>query len=225
MKLLHDIPSSGHLGEHHTIQSLNQTPVFCFSYLEGTRLYCRTCESCFHSKHRSKVLHHPMQSFQAGEPLGRMAVDVAGEFHTSVSGNWWILVVMDYFTKYVCIIPMPDHKAKTLATSSVKEVFSKIGIPLILHSDQGTDFTSSLFSEVCQLFQIHKTRTSTYRPQSDGMVERFNRTIGSMLCQYVNDQIGTSTYLCVPWPIIVPFIVALDTLQTTSCLDGTSTSP
>ena len=187
MRLLHDIPSAGHLGEKRTISSLRQAPIYWMNCYQDIRLYCRTCESCFRSKYRSKAFRRPMQSFTAGEPMERMAIDVAGEFCESRSGNKWILVCMDYFTKYVTIMPIPNHQAKTLAKHLVKEVFCKIGIPLRLHSDQGTDFLSHLFMEVCQVFQIHKTRTSPWRPQSDGMVERFNRTVGSMMKQYVND--------------------------------------
>ena len=53
-----------------------------------------------------------MQSFTAGEPMERMAIDVAGESSESRSGNKWILVCMDYFTKYVTIMPIPNHQAK-----------------------------------------------------------------------------------------------------------------
>ena len=47
--------------------------------------------------------------------MERMAIDVAGEFHESRSGNKWILVAVDYFTKYVTIMPIQNHQAKTLA--------------------------------------------------------------------------------------------------------------
>jgi transposase InsO family protein len=126
----------------------------------------------------------PMKSFTAGEPLERMAIDIMGELHLTKNGNKCIAVVMDYFTKYVVLLPLPNQKASTVANALVKEVFAKIGIPRALHSDRGTDFLSTLFSETCKLFQIDKTATTPWRPQSDGMVERMNRTLGSMLRQF-----------------------------------------
>ena len=74
-----------------------------------------------------------MQSFTAGEPIERMALDIMGELHLSRSGNKCVLVVMDYFTKYVHLIPLPDQKAVTVAKALVNEVFTKVGIPRFLH--------------------------------------------------------------------------------------------
>ena len=54
----------------------------------------------------------------------------------------------------------------------------------IIHSDQGTQFESAVVTELCQKFGIHKTRTTSYYPASDGQVERFNRTLIEMLSKY-----------------------------------------
>ena len=56
-----------------------------------------------------------------------------------------------------------------------------------IHSDQGKQFVSKLFVEMCNLLQIEKTRTTPYHPESDGMVERFNRTLCAMLSAYVDE--------------------------------------
>ncbi|MEW8545935.1 MAG: hypothetical protein AB2693_20630, partial [Candidatus Thiodiazotropha sp.] len=57
----------------------------------------------------------------------------------------------------------------------------RFGCPEQIHSDMGREFESSLFKEVCRLLGIKKTRTCPYRPESDGLVERFNRTLKKML--------------------------------------------
>ncbi len=129
-----------------------------------------------------------MQSFTAGEPMERMALDIMGDLHLSKGGNKCVLVIMDYFTKYVHLLPLPDQKAATVAKALVNEVFTKVGIPRFLHSDRATNFLSELFRETCKLFKVDRTMTTPWRPQSDGMVERFNRTLGGMLRQFVNTQ-------------------------------------
>jgi transposase InsO family protein len=187
LAMLHDTASSGHLGEKRSVKRLLGVPLFWFGFRKDMRSHCRTCDSCFRSKSRAKHPKVGMQHFSAGFPLERMAVDVAGPFHSTTSQNRFIVVAMDYFTKYVSIIPVPNHKAETVAKVMVNEVFTKIGIPCSLHSDMGSDFVSHLFTEVCRIFQIDKTRTSPFRPQSDGMVERFNRTMGMMLRQFVSN--------------------------------------
>ena len=68
----------------------------------------------------------------------------------------------------------------------VEQVVSRFGIPYFVHSDQGRQ-SESKFSEMCKLLQIAKTRTTRYHPKSDGMVERFNRTLTAMLTAFVNE--------------------------------------
>ena len=77
--------------------------------------------------------------------------------------------------------------AQTVADKITTEFISLLGVPKQLHSDQGRQFEAHLFQEVCRLLGIKKTRTTPCRPQSDGMVERFNRTIQQMLKHFVNE--------------------------------------
>ena len=60
--------------------------------------------------------------------------------------------------------------------------------PLELHADQGRNFKSILFKEVCRFLQITKTRTTLYRPSSHGMVERFNRTLGKIITSFIEQK-------------------------------------
>ena len=145
------------------------------------RIHCRCCDECFKSKPANRKRRFPMQSYTAGEPMERMAIDVMGELPLTTDGNKCILVVMCYFTKFVHIIPIPDQTAKTVATAMVKEVFTRFGLCRFLHSDRGTNFLSEIFSETCKLFGVERTATTPWHPQSDGMVERMNRTLGSLL--------------------------------------------
>jgi transposase InsO family protein len=128
-----------------------------------------------------------MTIYNVGEPMECMALDIAGPFHLTKSGNLYVMVVMDYFTKWAEMIPIPDHTAETCARELVMRVFCRLGLPRELHSDQGRDFLSDLFSGVCKLLHIRRTRTTPWHPQSDGMVERLNRTLAAMLRQYTSE--------------------------------------
>ncbi|KAK2918385.1 hypothetical protein Q8A73_002756 [Channa argus] len=77
--------------------------------------------------------------------------------------------------------PVPDQTATTAAQRLVEDMFSRFGVPEELHSDQGRNFESRLFAEVCQRLGVRKTRTTPLHPQSDGLVERFNRTLATQL--------------------------------------------
>ena len=97
-----------------------------------------------------------------------------------------MLVIMDYFTKFVRVLPLPNHTAITCAKAFVDELVLTFGIPLLLHSDQGREFESNLYAEMCEYLTIVKQRTNSYRPQSDGQVERFNRTLIESLTTLVD---------------------------------------
>ena len=116
-----------------------------------------------------------------------VATDIVGPLPESDGGNSYVLVVADYFTRWIEAFPLPNQEATTVANKLVDEVFLRLGIPEQLHSDQGRQFESKLLSEVCKLLQIHKTRTTPYHPQCDGLVERFNRTLLNMLSTYAVD--------------------------------------
>ena len=74
-----------------------------------------------------------------------------------------------------------------VAHKLVDEFFFRFSVPEQLHSDQGRQFESTIIKEVSRLLQINKTRTTLYHPQSDGLVERFNRTLLSMLATTIAD--------------------------------------
>jgi len=117
--------------------------------------------------------------------MDRVHLDIAGPFPRSQSGNRYLLVIMDQFTKWVEIYPISDQTAET-TVKCLTEFVLRMGMPLQIHTDQGRNFESGLFSAACNLMGIVKTRTTPYRPSSNGQVERFNRSLLKMVRCYVN---------------------------------------
>ena len=128
-----------------------------------------------------------MGTITAGYPMQIVAADLLGPLPESESGNSYILVVADYFTRWIEAFALPNQEAATVANKLVGEVFLRFLVPEQLHTDQGWQFESQLMQEVCKLLKIHKTRTTPYHPQSDRLVERFNRTLLSMLSTCTHD--------------------------------------
>ena len=124
--------------------------------------------------------------YNVGSPMEHLALDVLGPFPLTEDWNKYILIVADYFTKWVEAYPLPNQEAPTVAEVLVKEYVCCFGVPLLLHSDQGRNFESAVFQGMCQLLGIRKTRTTPYHPQSDGMVERFNRTLEAQLSKFAD---------------------------------------
>ena len=106
--------------------------------------------------------------------MDRLCSDILGPFPISERGNRFVLVVMDCFSKWVEAYAIPDLTAETVARKIVNEFISRFGNPLEFHTDQGRNYESNLFQEMCRLLEIHKTWTTPYHPSSNGSVERFN---------------------------------------------------
>ena len=97
-------------------------------------------------------------------------------------------MVADYFTRWTEAYPLPNQEASTVARKLVDEFFLRFSPPEQLHSDQGRNFESQIITEICKLLGIVKSRTTPYHPQSDGLVERFNRTLLNMLSMAVTER-------------------------------------
>ena len=98
---------------------------------------------------------------------------------------------------------MQHQEATNVAEIIVKDVVSRFGVPLSLHSDQGCNFESTVFSEMCSLLAIQNMRTTPLHPQSDGMVKSFNRTLEAQLSKFVSDHQD--------WDEHVPMLMAYQT--------------
>jgi transposase InsO family protein len=85
--------------------------------------------------------------------------------------------MVDQFTKWCEIVPLPSQTAETTAKAAVNELCARFGCPFSVHTDQGRNFESKLFKAICDLLHIHKTRVTPYRPSANGHVERYNRTL------------------------------------------------
>lgn len=93
--------------------------------------------------------------------MERVAVDILGPLPLTRRGNKYVLVMVDCFTKWTEAVALPDQEATTIARAFVDTIVCHFGAPLQIHSDQGRNFESKLFQEMCSLFQIQKTRTTS----------------------------------------------------------------
>ena len=107
-----------------------------------------------------------------GERCGGEGEELEGGRTDTVHVVKLFLVLGDYFTIWVESYPIPNMEAKTIANVFVSHFVNRFGAPDVLHTDQGRNFESALFKEVCLLLGVQKTRTTPYHPQSDGLVER-----------------------------------------------------
>jgi transposase InsO family protein len=143
--------------------------------------WCRECPPGQLHKHDKRRQKAPLVQDPSGSPMHRIALDFVGPLPTTKRGNTVMLVVVDYFTKWGEAFALPDQTAQTTADCLVENFFSRFGLPERIHSDQGSNFESTLFKEMTELMGIKKTRTTPYMPRSDGLCEKLNSTIKQIL--------------------------------------------
>lgn len=148
-------------------------------------MHVRKCKQCQKRNPPEPQPNAPLGTISATYPFEKVSWDIMGPLPTSKSGNNYILVVTDLFTKWVEAFPLREMSSITLATVLVDHVIYRFGVPVVLHSDQGGNLCSEVMKSVCRLLGMEKTRTSAYHPQGNGQVARFNQTVEAILAKTV----------------------------------------
>ncbi|XP_068111085.1 uncharacterized protein [Hyperolius riggenbachi] len=189
LKAAHDIPLAGHLGIHKTFDRIQR-----HFYWPGVRSdvtnYCRSCAVCQKVK-KGRTCRAPLCPLPViGEPFQRVAVDIIGPLPIpSSSGKKYILTVVDYATRYPEAAALSSLRADKVA-DALLGIFSRVGFPAEILSDQGPQFMSDLMGALCTKIQMTHIVSSPYHPQTNGLCERFNGTLKQMLSTFVESQGG-----------------------------------
>lgn len=198
IELCHDTPLSGHQGSDRTIGKVKEK-FFWYRMSHDIKHYILACPNCSKCKKPTKHAKWEMTCYHSGVPMERVHIDFLGPLPRTAQNNQYILMAVDQFTKWVECIPVPTQTAEETAKAIVNQFFSRFGIPFEILTDRGSNFESALFTELCALLKINKTRTTAYRPSANGQVERYNRTLMDAVRCFVGDKQET-------WDIFLPQI-------------------
>jgi len=183
-KLVHGGINGGHMGRRRTELQL-QGRAYWPGWTLDIRRYIRMCDVCAQYHRGSAPKLAALKPFLAGDVWETVSIDITGPHPRSRQGHIYLLTVMDHFSKWADAIPIRNHTAVTVAHVLFDRVFVYMGMPKFLLSDCGAEFESSLFQELCKRMDIHKIRTTPYRPSTNGIVERYHRSLNSMLAKLI----------------------------------------
>ena len=199
LALAHDIPLAGHLGVEKTKDRVTAHFFWPGLYRE-VREYCQTCPECQRSARklasdRGRLVTVPV----IGQAFDKISMDIVGPLPRTPRGARYILTTCCYATRYPKAIPLKNELAETVA-DALLEIFSRLGIPKQIMSDQGTNFMSRLMSGLFQKLRVHKIKTTPYHPMANGLVERWNGTLKSMLKRVGQDEPKD-------WDLYLPYLL------------------
>ena len=189
--------TAGHLGQFITQNRIRQR-YFWPQMKADIDNYISCCETCQTRKGPNRPNRPELQPLSIVGPCERLVIDTVGPFKPSLAGNKHIIVVTDWLTKHVEIFALRDITAETIARVLVDEIITRYGAPKEILSDRGSAFSSKLVKALCLQCHISKVYSTPYAPQTQGLVERFNRTLLGMISACV----GASR----SWDQILPFL-------------------
>ena len=140
--------------------------------------YIRQCETCQKNKITQNKTKMPMKITTTPEVVWeKCALDIVGPLSQTLEGNKCVLTFQDELSKFTLAIPIKQQDAMTIAKAFVEVVVLKFGIPQMILTDQGSNFMSEVFTNVCKLLKIKKIKCTAYHPQSNGILERYHRLL------------------------------------------------
>ena len=180
----HDAKPGGHLGRDKTLAKMRRQ-FYWYGLGRDVQLHISTCAKCTTSKGAHRHPRAPLQNYQAGAPGDRVHLDILGPFRESEHGNRYVLMIIDQFTRWLDMVALPNQEAETIARAFFETYVVRFGVPFMVHTDQGRNFDSEMFRTFCSLLESNKTRTTPYRPSSNGQVERYNTVVLNFLRCYL----------------------------------------
>ena len=181
MKLAHESILASHMSTARTVSR-----VLAEFYWPGVqsdcKRYCRSCDICQRTVPKGRVGKVPLGKMPLiDEPFRRVAVDIIGPLSPITErGNRYILTLVDYSTRYPEAVALPNIETECVA-EALLDMFCHIGFPVEMLTDMGSQFTSTLMKEVCRLISLKQLTTTPYHPMCNGLVEKFNGTLKTML--------------------------------------------
>lgn len=152
------------------------------------RKVVNSCQTCQFLGPKPQVHRAPLYPIKVAGPFHTVGIDYIGPLPETDKGNRYIVVCVDYLTKWVEAKAVPIATAFETAEFLYNDVIARHGCPRRIISDQGTHFVNKTIEVLCKEWKISQKLASAYHPQTNGLVERFNQTVKKVLAKLTRDR-------------------------------------
>ncbi|KAL4283068.1 hypothetical protein GQ457_16G022120 [Hibiscus cannabinus] len=181
----HSAPYEGHFGGNRTAAKVLQSGFYWPTLHKDAQLFCQQCDRCQRTGNISKRNEMPLQNILEVELFDVWGIDFMGPFPSSF-GNLYILLAVDYVSKWVEAVATTHNDAKTVQRFIKKNIFTRFGTPRVIISDEGRHFDNRSIAAVLWKLGVNHKLSTAYHPQTNGQAEVSNREIKSILEKVVN---------------------------------------
>ncbi len=137
--------------------------------------YVKSCDQC--QRRGRKNNRHKLHSIEVKEPFYCIGIDIVGPLPITGSKNRYIVVAVDYFTKWPEAKAIEHANAEEVAEFIFEEIICRHGCPRKILSDRGSHFNNQIIKSLVEKFKIKHNFSTPYHPETNGLVERFNKTL------------------------------------------------
>ncbi|KAK2359233.1 hypothetical protein QL285_084625 [Trifolium repens] len=176
----HNSPYGGHYNGERTAAKVLQSGFYWPTLFKDAHEHAQRCDNCQRTGGISKRNEMPLQNILVVEVFDCWGIDFVGPFPSSFS-NEYILVAVDYVSKWVEAIASPKADGKTVIKFLKKNIFTRFGTPRVLISDGGSHFCNSQLAKALEHYGVKHKVASPYHPQTNGQAEVSNREIKRIL--------------------------------------------
>ena len=181
-----DVITNGHLAVGHisigkTLKHISNSYVWP-GMRKHIREFINKCSVCKAFSSRPVRVQMGEMPIPTG-PWDVVALDFIGPYPQTVDGYKYLLVILDHYSSWPEVIPAKDQSARTIIDSFSKEILSRYGKPRIVINDNGQGFGSNAWSNFLQEQQVSLHKTTPVHPESNGKLERWNRTFKGALAK------------------------------------------
>jgi transposase InsO family protein len=177
---MHTDPLTGHFALKGTIQRILER-YYWPTIDKDVRAYISSCDAC--QRRGKPQVNEPLHPIKVGQPFSRIGIDVVGPLNETKRGNRYIITATDYLTKWPEARAVQHAKKEDIALFLWEEIICKHGCPRELLSDRGAAFLSHVVENLLLITGITHRLSSAYHPQTNGLTERFNKTICESLAR------------------------------------------
>ncbi|KAI2665219.1 Retrovirus-related Pol polyprotein from transposon 17.6 [Labeo rohita] len=184
LKLAHENVLAGHLGVNKTFHRVTKY-FFWPGCKSSITKFCRTCDVCQRSgKPNQKVPVAPLHPVPVmAEPFERLILDCVGPLPKTKSGYQYVLTIMCTATRFPEAIPLRTVKSPVVIKALVM-FCTTFGLPKEIQTDQGSNFTSKIFTQTLAALGVSHRMSSAHHPESQGSLERYHQTLKATIRAY-----------------------------------------